>query len=103
MAEQDDIEEVETYRVILAMTRPPTVLGIPYSFFLAECFVSLMAFLALGSILWFPVVFTVLHAILYVACTKIDLWLFDIIARKSACGVNPVGRRLGGGLTTYGK
>jgi type IV secretion system protein VirB3 len=103
MAEQDDIEEVETYRVILALTRPPTVMGIPYNFFIAECFVSVMAFMGLGSILWFPVVFVVLHGILYVACTRIDLWLFDILARKSSCGVNPVCRRLGGGLTKNGK
>ena len=50
MANRDEEEIVDTYPVILAMTRPPTVMGIPYTFFLAECFTSLMLFLSLGSI-----------------------------------------------------
>jgi type IV secretion system protein VirB3 len=103
MASSDEEEIVETYPVILAMTRPPTVMGIPYTFFLAECFSSLMLFLALGSILWFPVAFVIQHAHLYLVSTKIDLWFFDILQRYSACGVNPLGRRLGGGIRTYGK
>lgn len=93
---------IESYPVILALTRPPTVMGIPYTYFLAECFASLMVFMTLGSILWFPASFVVLHTILYVLTVKLDLWFFDIVARLSMCGVNPVGRKLGGGIRTYG-
>lgn len=95
-------ETIECYPVILALTRPPTVMGIPYTYFLAECFVSLMVFMILGSILWFPATFIVLHGILYVLTVKLDLWFFDIVGRLSMCGVNPLGRRLGGGIRTYG-
>ncbi|MBN9552485.1 MAG: VirB3 family type IV secretion system protein [Alphaproteobacteria bacterium] len=103
MANRDEEEIVDTYPVILAMTRPPTVMGIPYTFFLAECFTSLMMFLALGSILWFPAAFIVQHSVLYVVSTKIDLWFFDILQKHSGCGVNPLGRRIGGRIRTYGK
>jgi type IV secretion system protein VirB3 len=95
-------ETIESVPVILALTRPPTVMGIPYTYFLAECFVSLMVFMILGSILWFPATFIVLHGILYVLTVKLDLWFFDIVGRLSMCGVNPLGRRLGGGIRTYG-
>ncbi len=99
----DGIDEIiESYPVILALTRPPTVMGIPYTYFLAECFVSLMVFMILGSILWFPAAFIGLHGILYLLTVKLDLWFFDIVGRLSMCGVNPVGRRLGGGVRTYG-
>jgi type IV secretion system protein VirB3 len=40
---------------------------------------------------------------LYVVSTKIDLWFFDILQKHSACGVNPLGRRIGGRIRTYGK
>ena len=95
-------ETIESYSVILALTRPPTVMGVPYTYFLAECCVSLMVFMILGSILWFPAMFIVLHGILYVLTVKLDLWFFDIVGRLSMCGVNPLGRRLGGGIRTYG-
>ncbi|CDZ40244.1 Type IV secretory pathway VirB3 family protein [Neorhizobium galegae bv. officinalis] len=95
-------EYIESYPVILALTRPPTVMGIPYTYFLAECFISLMVFMILGSILWFPVCFVILHSILYVLTVKLDLWFFEIVGRLSMCGVNPLGRRLGGGIRTYG-
>lgn len=99
----DGIDEtIESCPVILALTRPPTVMGIPYTYFLAECFVSLMVFMILGSILWFPATFIILHGILYVLTVKLDLWFFDILGRLSMCGVNPLGRRLGGGIRTYG-
>jgi type IV secretion system protein VirB3 len=93
---------IESYPVILALTRPPTVMGIPYTYFLAECFLSLMVFMILGSILWFPVSFVICHSILYVLTVKLDLWFFDIVGRLSMCGVNPLGRKLGGGVRTYG-
>lgn len=93
---------IESCPVILALTRPPTVMGIPYTYFLAECFISLMVFMVLGSILWFPVSFVTLHGILYVLTVKLDLWFFDILGRRSMCGVNPLGGRLGGGIRTYG-
>ncbi len=95
-------EIIESNPVILALTRPPTVMGIPYTYFLAECFVSLMVFMILGSILWFPATFIILHGILSVLTVKLDLWFFDIVGRLSMCGVNPLGRRLGGGIRTYG-
>ncbi|AZO32468.1 MULTISPECIES: VirB3 family type IV secretion system protein [unclassified Mesorhizobium] len=95
-------EYIESYPVILALTRPPTVMGIPYTYFLAECFISLMLFMILGSILWFPISFVVCHSILYVLTVKLDLWFFDIVGRLSKCGVNPLGRKLGGGVRTYG-
>lgn len=47
---------IECHPVILALTRPPTVMGIPYTYFLAECFVSLMVFMILGSILWLSLI-----------------------------------------------
>lgn len=93
---------IECHPVILALTRPPTVMGILYTYFLAECFISLMVFMILGSILWFPVSFVILHSILYVLTVKLDLWFFEIVGRLSMCGVNPLGRRLGGGIRTYG-
>ena len=55
-----------------------------------------------GSILWFPVSFVILHSILYVLTVKLDLWFFEIVGRLSMCGVNPLGRKLGGGVRTYG-
>ncbi|WP_245487116.1 hypothetical protein [Rhizobium leguminosarum] len=44
----------------------------------------------------------ILHSILYVLTVKLDLWFFEIVGRLSMCGVNPLGRRLGGGIRTYG-
>ena len=61
-----------------------------------------MVFMVLGSILWFPVSFVILHGILYVLTVKLDLWFFDILGRLSMCGINPLGRKLGGGIRTYG-
>ena len=98
----DGDDYIESYPVILALTRPPTVMGIPYTYFLAECFVSLMVFMILGSILWFPVSFVILHSTLYVLTVKLDLWFFEIVGRLSMCGVNPLGRKLGGSVRTYG-
>ena len=95
-------DHVKTYPVILALTRPPTILGIPYLYVCAEGFIAVMAYLFLGSILWLPSTALVLHAFFYVACVKGDLWFFDILMKTSLCGVNPVGRRRGGGVKTVG-
>ena len=94
-------DHVATFPVILALTRPPTILGVPYLYVCVEAFISLMVYLILGSILWLPLALCVCHVALYVLCVKGDLWFFEILFRQSACGRNPVGRSLGG-VRTYG-
>lgn len=101
--ENDEIdEEIQTYPLILALTRPPTIFGVPYLYVCVELFISVMFYLILGSIFWLPASLSVCHSVLYVLCVKGDLWFFDILFKQSMCGPNPVGRKIGGGLRTYG-
>jgi type IV secretion system protein VirB3 len=95
-------EHIATFPIILALTRPPTILGVPYLYVCVEGFAAMMIYLVMGSILWLPASLAVFHAILYVLCVKGDLWFFDILFKQSACGINPVGRKIGGGVRTYG-
>ena len=94
-------EHIVTYPLILALTRPPTILGVPYLYVCSEAFAAMMVYLVMGSILWLPAAMSISHAILYVLCVRGDLWFFDILFKQSACGINPVGRSIGG-VRTYG-
>jgi type IV secretion system protein VirB3 len=100
MAQYDDIDEdLETHDVILALTRPPTVLGVPYLHACVELFAAAMIYLVMGSIFWLFGSLLLFHPLLMIAA-RVDPHFFDVLQKDSACGVNPVGRRYG--VRTYG-
>lgn len=63
--------------LFVAMTRPATVLGVPYVAFVAEIVVSAMVFLAIGNPLWIAIVFPI-HGILYLISVNDPSIFFSI-------------------------
>jgi len=70
-------EQIEVNRLFVGLTRPTTILGIPYIAFVIEMFVSMMLFLMTNNLLYLVIILP-LHVILY-AISANDAGKFDEI------------------------
>ena len=69
--------EINVDKLFVGLTRPTTVLGIPYTAFVFETFVSMMVFLMSNNLFYFAIIFP-FHAVLY-AISATDAGQFDEI------------------------
>jgi type IV secretion system protein VirB3 len=70
-------EPIEVNILFVGLTRPTTVLGIPYIAFVVELSVSMMFFLMADNLLYLSIIFP-LHAVLYAISAR-DAGQFDEI------------------------
>lgn len=70
-------EQIEVNTLFVGLTRPTTILGIPYIAFVIEMFVSMMLFLMTNNLLYLSIILP-LHIILY-AISAHDAGKFDEI------------------------
>lgn len=72
-------EPIEVNILFVGLTRPATILGIPYSAFVGEMFASMMLFLMANNVLYLSIIIP-LHVVLY-AISANDAGKFDEIQK----------------------
>jgi len=70
-------EPIEVNILFVGLTRPTTILGIPYIAFVIEMFASMMLFLMTNNLLYLSIIFP-LHVVLYAISAR-DAGQFDEI------------------------